>query len=114
MAEQRESFECPLTIPALADPSKPFNAIFIRAPAVHSFTAHPSAEPIEVIASIPSECVPAPPPADSPLGPANVEDMAKVMLRSGRKLVTSFHPELSGDDRIHRYWVEHCVLPKSV
>jgi 5'-phosphate synthase pdxT subunit len=36
--------------------------------------------------------------------------LGKVMLRKGRKLVTSFHPELSGDNRIHEYWVEKCLL----
>jgi 5'-phosphate synthase pdxT subunit len=28
-----------------------------------------------------------------------------VALRSGRLLATSFHPELSGDDRLHRYFL---------
>lgn len=29
-----------------------------------------------------------------------------VLLRQGRILAASFHPELSGDDRIHRYFLE--------
>lgn len=64
---------------------------------------------VERLASLPKECVP-PPPPDSALGPADSEETGLVMLRQGRKLVTSFHPELSGDDRIHRYWVETCVI----
>ena len=31
-----------------------------------------------------------------------------VFLRQGRILAASFHPELSGDDRIHRMFVETC------
>jgi len=44
------------------------------------------------------------------MGAAKMEDLGKVMLRQGRKMVTSFHPELSGDVRVHEYWVEKCVL----
>jgi 5'-phosphate synthase pdxT subunit len=44
------------------------------------------------------------------MGPANDEDLGKVMIRQGTKLVTSFHPELSGDERIHEYWLNKCVL----
>lgn len=65
---------------------------------------------IERLASLPPDCVPAPPPADSPLGEPDIETTPVVMLRQGRKLVTSFHPELSGDTRIHEYWVKHCVV----
>ena len=35
-----------------------------------------------------------------------------VAAREGRVLVTSFHPELSGDERVHRYFVES-VVPRS-
>ncbi|WVF66153.1 pyridoxal 5'-phosphate synthase, glutaminase subunit Pdx2 [Kwoniella sp. CBS 6097] len=116
---QLESFEAPLTIPDLSSPSKPFNAIFIRAPAVFSLP-HVDADStsnadslkhgIEALASLPIELQPPPPPSDSPLGEPNVDDLGKVMLRRGKKMITSFHPELSGDVRIHEYWVEKCVL----
>ncbi|KAL1407085.1 Senecionine N-oxygenase [Vanrija albida] len=105
---QLESFEQPIEIPALADPTRPFNAIFIRAPAVHSLV--PSDAETEVVASLPAERVPAPPPADSALGPPDAAATPHVMLRQGRKLVTSFHPELSGDARVHQFWIEKCVL----
>eukprot|EP00928_Gymnodinium_smaydae_P096583 TRINITY_DN8564_c0_g1_i1.p1 TRINITY_DN8564_c0_g1~~TRINITY_DN8564_c0_g1_i1.p1 ORF type:complete len:331 (-),score=42.83 TRINITY_DN8564_c0_g1_i1:222-1214(-) len=36
-----------------------------------------------------------------------------VAAESQRILVTCFHPELSGDSRIHQYFVEHFVLPGS-
>lgn len=106
---QLESFEAHMVIPSLSNPSKPFNAIFIRAPAIHSLPQHPKT-PVEVLATLPQECVPTPPPADTPMGPANPDDLGKIMVRQGRKLVTSFHPELSGDVRIHEYWVDKCVL----
>ncbi|WVQ93776.1 pyridoxal 5'-phosphate synthase, glutaminase subunit Pdx2 [Kwoniella sp. CBS 9459] len=118
---QLESFEAPLTIPALSSPSKPFNAIFIRAPAVFSlphFKSTSDSNPdslkydIEVLASLPEEYQPPAPPSDSRLGEPNVEDLGKVMLRRGKKMITSFHPELSGDVRIHEYWVEKCVLDR--
>ena len=153
---QLESFEAHMQIPALADPEKAFNCIFIRAPAVHSLRPSPSPSPklpnghgltngtngstsrglgdtegsvvgetylpvsgetvlkaytpVEVLVTLPAECTAPPPPSDTPLGPSTLEDLGKVMIRQGRKLVTSFHPELSGDNRVHRYWVEKCVL----
>lgn len=114
---QLESFELPMEIPALSNPTKPFNTIFIRAPAIHSLNPPPSPSSIpspessiEVLATLPEEYQPAPPPSDSPLGEPNSEDLGKVMVRKGRKLVTSFHPELSGDNRIHEYWIEKCLI----
>ncbi|EKD03300.1 pyridoxine metabolism-related protein [Trichosporon asahii var. asahii CBS 8904] len=107
---QLESFEYPLAIPSLFSlPDEPFNTIFIRAPCLHSLSPSARAE-TEILASLPPECIPAPPPADSPLGPADEETLGAVMLRQGRKLVTSFHPELSGDARIHEFWVEREML----
>jgi 5'-phosphate synthase pdxT subunit len=32
-----------------------------------------------------------------------------VMVRQGHSLATSFHPELTGDDRIHRMFIESIV-----
>ncbi|ORY34199.1 putative pyridoxine metabolism-related protein [Naematelia encephala] len=134
---QLESFEIGLIIPGLSNPSKPFNLIFIRAPAVHSLTRPPgtwqdssdssnptpvdSSNPTsvdssnpststETLCTLPIECQPPAPPSDSPLGAPNIDDLGKVMIRQGRKMVTSFHPELSGDVRIHEYWVKKCVL----
>lgn len=108
---QLESFEAHMCIPALSNPSKPFNAIFIRAPAIHSLTDVDMGKvPMEVLATLPGECIPDEPPSDTEMGPANKEDLGKIMVRQGKKLVTSFHPELSGDVRIHEYWVEKCVL----
>ena len=66
--------------------------------------------PVEILCELPPDLRPSPPPPDTHLGPANPDDLGKVMLRQGRKMVTSFHPELSGDVRVHEYWVERCVL----
>ena len=36
---------------------------------------------------------------------ARLDDGSAVAARQGRWLVTSFHPELSDDDRFHRYFL---------
>lgn len=111
LAAQLESFEAPLTIPELSDASRPFNAIFIRAPAVYALDPPSDVEAeTQVIATLPADLQPPPPPEDDVLGRPNLADLGKVMVRQGNKMVTSFHPELSGDVRIHEYWVEKCVL----
>jgi pyridoxal 5'-phosphate synthase pdxT subunit len=61
-----------------------FTAVFIRAPWVEKVGAQ-----VEVIASLPN--------AD--------QDSRIVMVKQGNLLATSFHPELTGDNRIHQYFV---------
>jgi len=75
---QRESFEADLEIPELG--KKPFHGVFIRAPWIES------------------------------VGPG-VEVMARfddkiVMAREDNLLATAFHPELTKDTRIHKYFIE--------
>jgi 5'-phosphate synthase pdxT subunit len=70
---QRESFEAPID---LGDGSTPFPGVFIRAPRV--LRAGPS---VDVLARL---------------------DDTPVLARSGSVLVSSFHPELSGDLRLHQ------------
>jgi 5'-phosphate synthase pdxT subunit len=79
---QVDSFETHLDVPAIATlgNSRMFHAIFIRAPLIESVGVG-----VEVLAKL--------------------ENGAIVAARQGRLLVTSFHPELSGDDRFHRYFV---------
>ena len=67
----------------------PVHAVFIRAPWVEA--ASPE---VEVLARVPE--VPA---AGSAAGRI-------VAVRQGSKLATAFHPELTGDTRVHRLFVE--------
>jgi 5'-phosphate synthase pdxT subunit len=80
---QTESFEAELDCPWLAD--GPFRAVFIRAPEVVSYG--PS---IEVLATV-----------TRPDGSEHV-----VAVRQERLLATAFHPEVSGDPRVHARFVE--------
>lgn len=33
-----------------------------------------------------------------------------VALRQGRHFLTTFHPELTNDDRFHEYFIQECVI----
>ena len=74
---QRDSFEADLVVDGL--PGRPFPGVFIRAPRIESV-----GEQVEVLAS--HEDVP-------------------VLARQGAVVVTSFHPELSGDLRLHEWFL---------
>jgi len=81
---QVDSFEIDLEIPALAMVSKtnlPFHAIFIRAPLIESVTGG-----AEVLAKLPNGQI--------------------VAAKQEKWLATSFHPELTTDDRFHRFFLE--------
>ncbi len=81
---QVDSFEVDLSVPALeaVDPTgTPYHAIFIRAPLIESIQAD-----AEMLASLP--------------------DGRIVAARQGHWLATVFHPELTPDDRFHRYFAE--------
>jgi 5'-phosphate synthase pdxT subunit len=80
---QVASFETDLDVPVLeqVDPQvRPYHAIFIRAPLIESVQADAIA-----LAVLP--------------------DGRIVAARQGRLLATSFHPELTLDDRFHRYFI---------
>ncbi len=85
---QVESFEMDLDAPVLAglDDGRtgPFHAVFIRAPLIERIGAG-----VEVVARLPEGAI--------------------VAARQGRWLATSFHPELTGDDRFHRYFARLCA-----
>jgi 5'-phosphate synthase pdxT subunit len=81
---QVDSFETDLVVPALCsvDPQdRPFHAVFIRAPLIDSVGGD-----AQILATL--------------------SDGRVVAAQQGRLLATSFHPELTGDDRFHRYFVE--------
>ena len=80
---QVDSFEVDLDVPALKEvdsSAEPFHAIFIRAPLIESVKGD-----AHVLASLP--------------------DGRIVAAREGRWLATVFHPELTGDDRFHKYFL---------
>jgi 5'-phosphate synthase pdxT subunit len=74
---QRDSFETGLTVDGLA--GGPFPGVFIRAPRIESV-----GESVEVLAR---------------------HDGAPVLARQGAVVVASFHPELSGDLRLHEFFL---------
>jgi len=81
---QVDSFSIELEMPCLdhlpGGPA-PYHAIFIRAPLIESVRNDAT-----IIAELP--------------------DGGIVAARQRKLLATSFHPELSGDDRLHRYFLE--------
>ena len=80
---QVASFEVDLPVPALAglgNGNEAFHAIFIRAPLIEAVRGN-----AEILAEL--------------------DDGRIVAARQGRLLATSFHPELTRDDRFHRYFL---------
>jgi len=80
---QVDSFEANISIKGV-DGDKLFHAIFIRAPLIEAVGAG-----VDVLAR------------------AEKDDQEVIVAaQQGNLLVTSFHPELSNDDRFHRYFVK--------
>jgi 5'-phosphate synthase pdxT subunit len=79
---QVDSFEADLEFSGITNP--PIRAVFIRAPWVESVGSG-----VEVLATYEHA----------------------VAVRQGPLLATSFHPELIGDNRIHRYFIESVARP---
>lgn len=81
---QVASFEIDLDIPALngldQEGNRPFHAVFIRAPLIESVDGA-----VQILATLP--------------------DGSIVAAQQRNLLATSFHPELTQDDRIHRYFI---------
>ena len=75
---QVDSFETDLNFAGITD--HPIRAIFIRAPWVESVSPD-----VKVLAAV---------------------DGHPVAIRQGALFATSFHPELTGDNRVHRYFIE--------
>ena len=84
---QVDSFESELTVTGVD--GGPVHAVFIRAPWVESV-----GEGVEVLARVP----------DIPASGAAAGRI--VAVRQGSVLATAFHPELTGDERVHRLFVE--------
>jgi 5'-phosphate synthase pdxT subunit len=75
---QQESFEADLFVPEFG--AAPVQAVFIRAPYIVSVGAD-----VQVLASVADKIV---------------------IARQGKLLATAFHPELTDDDRIHKYFMK--------
>jgi 5'-phosphate synthase pdxT subunit len=87
---QVESFESPVDISGVEGGS--FNAVFIRAPWVERI-----GENVEVLARV-----------------EHGEAAGRIVaVRQQNLLATAFHPELTGDVRVHRYFVEMAASAKS-
>ncbi len=83
---QVDSFETDLTVEGLG--AEPVRAVFIRAPWVEK-----SGDDVEVLATVP----------DTP--EAGIAAGRPVAVRQGPVLATAFHPELTGDHRLHALFV---------
>ncbi|GJJ15017.1 hypothetical protein Clacol_009290 [Clathrus columnatus] len=109
---QVESFEAPLAVHGLRDPDTPFNGVFIRAPVILELKTDPSRPPIDILARISPPLLPAVGSGSvsgSENGDLLDDDRTVVALRQGRLLITTFHPELTRDDRFHDFFVRNCV-----
>ncbi|NNH71497.1 pyridoxal 5'-phosphate synthase glutaminase subunit PdxT [Nocardia uniformis] len=87
---QVDSFETDLDFAGLD--GGPVRAVFIRAPWVEQV-----GDGVEVLATVPS-------------GPAAGRIVA---VRQGNVMATSFHPEVTGDLRVHRLFVDTMVRPRA-
>ena len=76
---QRDSFEADLMIPQLGE--EPLHTVFIRAPILEAPGPN-----VQVLATL--------------------DDGRIVAVQQNRMLATCFHPELTKDDRFHRYFLE--------
>jgi pyridoxal 5'-phosphate synthase pdxT subunit len=100
---QAESFEADLDVPAIGP--APLHAVFIRAPVVEAVGPD-----VEVLATL----APAPVESSTPVrGAAGRDDTRHggaqgrpVLCRHGSVLVSAFHPELTGDRRLHRLFLD--------
>ena len=76
---QVDSFEADIRIPILG--ADPFRGVFIRAPIISSVS-----EDVEILSRFENN---------------------PVLVRTGCIIAASFHPELTEDLRLHRYFLEH-------
>lgn len=90
---QTDSFECELDVREACSPGHPLRAVFIRAPVLIE-----TGPDVRVLARV-------------PFGTAGASGTTEarplpVAVRQGKVLATSFHPELTGDLRMHRYFLD--------
>jgi pyridoxal 5'-phosphate synthase pdxT subunit len=74
--------------------SAPFHAIFIRAPVVEEIYEGE----VEVVGKLQVH--------------SEIEEKELIVaVRRGNIFGTAFHPELTGDNRLHEWWVKEVVIP---
>lgn len=83
---QLDSFETDLVIPAIGE--EPFRAVFIRAPLIVKV-----GRTVKILSEL--------------------SGSGGVAAEQGNLLVTAFHPELTSDPRVHRYFLKRILLWKS-
>ncbi|MBA3994703.1 MAG: pyridoxal 5'-phosphate synthase glutaminase subunit PdxT [Cyanobacteria bacterium DS2.3.42] len=96
---QRFSFETTLNIPALGE--EPFDAIFIRGPVILS-----AGEGVDVMARVDANIGRLGKTAGSLPDESALYDSYIVMARQNNLLVSSFHPELTDDLRVHNFFLQ--------
>jgi 5'-phosphate synthase pdxT subunit len=109
---QRESFETDLDVPAVG--ANPLHAVFIRAPVITRV-----GEGVEVLARLPADRTISGNGGSDGEGGGRMQyartkiaparqggESLVVAARQGNMLVSAFHPELTDDDRMHRYFVD--------
>ncbi|KAG4026800.1 hypothetical protein MFRU_036g00330 [Monilinia fructicola] len=135
---QVESFSADLNLPFLSSLSpnaesspSPFPAIFIRAPIVEQLLASPQAPstsssptitaptipntatrpntPVEILATLPGRTSSILDPGTKAELNLDAETGDIVAVRQANVFGTSFHPELTGDARIHAWWLERVI-----
>ncbi|VDR31949.1 Glutamine amidotransferase subunit pdxT [Arthrobacter agilis] len=109
---QRESFETDLDFTGLATTGSvrgddPVRAVFIRAPWVEKV-----GEGVEVLAEVPASETPQAGPQggvgrrSGAVADPELEPVARIVaVRSGNLLATSFHPEVTGERRVHELFI---------
>ncbi|KAG8835964.1 hypothetical protein FRC17_010933 [Serendipita sp. 399] len=111
---QIDSFEASLMFSSeaktLTERSEEFIGVFIRAPVVLSVLDDPSRPTPHVLAKIAPQALPQ---SDGSVNVTNLQDDPRtiVALRQGNLVLTTFHPELTRDDRFHEYFVRDVVVP---
>jgi len=136
---QTESFEVGLDLPFLegGKSSRPFHSVFIRAPVVERILPHKAGEQDEEARREETIVAPSRAPVDEAAKAAvrrDVEVMARlpgaaraisrseetarelgeegdiIAVRQGNVFGTSFHPELTGDERMHVWWLGEVLM----
>ncbi|KAB8291609.1 hypothetical protein EYC80_006409 [Monilinia laxa] len=135
---QVESFSADLNLPFLSSLSSnsesspsPFPAIFIRAPIVEQLLASPQTSttsssptvtaptipntttlpntPVEILATLPGRTSSIVDPTAKAKLNVDAETGDIVAVRQANVFGTSFHPELTGDARIHAWWLQEVI-----